>query len=242
MITLACVPDTHAPLHDIRAWGAMCNALADIKPDKGVHMGDFFDLESLSAHGKNKPSLNTLRQEINGGRRCVRDLESLCDDWTITLGNHEDRLSRFLMKNAPELFDEVDIEDLFGLEDWKVVPYLAHHQVGKMIFTHCIDPMTVGVNAVRTTGQLAGKSITIGHVHRLQVEYFGKITGKHFVAHCPGWLGSEKAATYMSKAKIYSQWMQGFSLIHFEDNGNFHLVPVAITNGKCVVNGKVYRG
>lgn len=220
------------------------NALADQRLTGVIQMGDAFDLETLSVHSKYKPSANTLQAEIKGGRQVRRDMDSLADEKYITLGNHENRLVSFIMKVAPQLFDEVSVDKLFGLTEngWEITPYLDSLQIGKMIFTHCVDPQMVGINAVRTSGQIAGKSITIGHVHRLVLEYFGKMNDKHFVAFCPGWLGSTKAAEYMSKIKIYSSWMQGFGLIHFEDNGNFHLTPIGITDGKCALNGKIYRG
>lgn len=223
----------------------MMNALADTDLHGIVQLGDAFDLETLSSHNKRKPSPNSLAQEIRGGKEIRRDLDSLgTEDKHITLGNHEVRLYSYLMKHAPELYEEMSVDSLFGLSanGWQVHDFMDVMKIGKMHFVHCLDPQMTGINAVRSTGTLAGKSITIGHVHRSQSEYFGKIDNKHFVAHCPGWLGSTKAAEYMSKAKIYSTWMQGFSLISFEDNGNFHLVPVAITDGKCAVNGKLYRG
>lgn len=238
----AVFPDIHAPLHNEKAFGAACNAASDKKLSGIIQLGDFADFESLSSHTKTKPSERTLKKEVEGVVAVRKDLESLATKRVITLGNHEDRLPRFLMKNAPELFDSVDFETLCGFDKWEVIDFKQHYQLGKVILTHTIDPQMTGVNAIRNTGVLAGKSIITGHVHRLQTEYFGKVTGKHYFTHCPGWLGSDKAAEYMSKAKIWSQWQTGFDLLYVEDNGYVHLQAVAVVDGKCVVDGKVYKG
>jgi len=242
MKTYAVLPDLHAPLHDKRALGVVCNVLANTKLAGGVQLGDFADLESVSSHKKKKPSERTLKAEVDGVIRVRKDLESVCKNWTITLGNHEDRIPSFIMDHAPELFEFVDFRSLCGFQNWDVIPFKKHLQIGKVLLMHTINPKLVGINAVRTTGNKAGKSIITGHVHRLQTEYFGKVTGKHYFTHCPGWLGSEKAASYLSQIDVWSQWQTGFSLIHVESSGYVHLHPIPVVDGRCVVNGKVYRG
>lgn len=243
--SFAIVGDIHAPLENKRSLDVILNVCSDLKPSGLIQMGDFGDVGLLSSHTKAKPSEKSLRQEQQGVVRVRKAFDDVGFSWKkITLGNHEDRIPRYLMSKAPELFEFLDPDKLFGFSEngWEVTPFKAHTTIGKMTFTHCIDPSMTGINAVRQSGFLAGKSIVIGHVHRMQLEYFGKITGKHFVAHCPGWVGSDKAAEYLSKAKIWSQWQQGFTLGYVEGDGVVHLHPVPIVNGRAVVNGKAYRG
>lgn len=242
MQIIGIIPDIHAPLHNKKSLGACLNALSDLRIDRLIQLGDLLDLETMSSHEKTAPSPSTLAQEVKLGKRVIKELESICADRDITLGNHEFRFNRFMMKHAPALFDLVKMEDLFDLGGWNVTPYLSHLEIGKIAFTHTFNPRWVGPSAIDKSAQVAGKSCVIGHVHAARTTYFGKLNNKRYVAHCPGWLGSDAAAPYMAVAQVRAQWQQGFTVGYLEENGNMHLQPIPIVDGRCIVNGKIYKG
>ena len=145
-LTVIAIPDSHAqPDVENSRFDMLGRMIVDIfsKTDTRcavVHIGDLFDLPSLSSYDVGKKSFE--------GRRFSRDLESGLDaqrriykqiedhnrprrgdsrlpeiDWHYCLGNHEDRLSRCIENDAAKLDGVISLDML--TED-QPIPWTVH--------------------------------------------------------------------------------------------------------------------
>jgi hypothetical protein len=121
----------------------MSNYIEDRRPDIIVHLGDHFDLPSLSKH--------TLAGEREG-LRYTRDVESgiratdLLMTWRkstkgynpdchFLLGNHENRIERTL-EEMPNLKGSISTADLDLERHWNVHPFLRPVRIEGVDFSH----------------------------------------------------------------------------------------------------------
>lgn len=160
------------------------------RPTTMVHLGDFADLPSLSSYDKGKKSAE--------GKRLQRDIESVHEALRllfeplkalqasqiangeevynprkiITLGNHEDRLTRHVNAN-PELAGFLTLESLgFEAAGFEVVPFLTPIVVDGISYCHffpnVMNGKPLGGNAL-TLLKTLGVSHTCGHKQTLDV-------------------------------------------------------------------------
>lgn len=156
---------------------------------KIIHLGDHADMPSLSSYDKGKKSME--------GRRYVEDIKAanaafdiLCkplEDYNakrkvnkerqwwperyITLGNHEDRISRACEEDA-QLDGILSLDDLnYAQHGWKVIPYLQPLELDGVTYAHYFyNPMTgkpLG-GAVLTRLKNLGFTFTMGHQQTLE--------------------------------------------------------------------------
>lgn len=118
--------------------------IAEKKPDVVVHLGDHFDMPSLSSYDKGKASAE--------GRRVVRDIEAgntALELLTRSIGtkngrprlillrgNHEQRLERYV-DDHPELDGAIGYHSFNDTKlGWEVFPFLQPVQIGGVAFSH----------------------------------------------------------------------------------------------------------
>lgn len=235
------IPDCHVPNHDERAWALLLRVGLWLKPDVIVVLGDFADGETLSAHPATKPGERDFEDEVVEVRKALDQLEMLGASRRIYIeGNHEFRLDRYLMSQAPAMFRSLRWQQLLDLErrGWEWVPYRKSVQVGKINFTH--DVGSAGMNAHRVAAKSFHGSAVIGHTHRMSYEVTGRFEGSPYLGAMFGWLGNaEKAGGYLHEAKA-ADWVHGFGIGYLEPSGVVHVQPVPIVNGRCVVQGRLF--
>lgn len=233
------VPDTHAPFHDQDAWDVMVKYAKKFEPHTIIHLGDWADCYSVSAHSKDPRRMQQLGDEMKVVKELRAELDSLGAERKIAaLGNHEDRLRRHVEEKSPALASLMDVAELMALREngWKVVPYNDHGALGKMYFTH--EAGYSGKNAVTQTGEAFSASVVFGHTHRLGSMYFGDVTGRRHVSASLGWLGRLQDADYVSTVKKRF-WTTGFGTARMARDGRFQLELIPIVDGRCVLGGKV---
>lgn len=237
------VPDMHRPYHNKRSVGLMMNAAAGWGVDRIVVIGDLLDFYSVSTHSKNPARSLKLDWEIKDGNKGLDELDALgAKDKRFTLGNHCDRLERYLRDRAPELFDFLDVPSLLRLGErgWKVTGYKDHDTLGKLYLTH--DVGFSGRYAVYQTADAFNHSVVTGHSHRMGYMVENDATGKTpRVSAQFGWLGDTEQVEYMHRAKARKYWPQGFGYGYSDSDGIQYLVPAPIVNNKVVIEGKLYR-
>lgn len=237
------VPDTHVPYEDKRAWALMLKCAKSWKPDTIVILGDFGDFYAVSSHDKHPGRVRLLDEEVAAVNARLTELDALgADEKHFVSGNHEDRLERYLMCKAPELFNLVRVRDLFKLTErgWRFTPYKQHVKVGKVFVTH--DTGNAGGQAHVKAMQAFQGNTAIGHTHRMGIHYEGNAKGKSHVGAMFGWLGDVEKIDYMHRIAAMRGWQLGFGTGYQEPSGVTHLNPVPIVNYKAVLEGRLYEG
>jgi hypothetical protein len=222
----------------------MLNAAAGWGVDRIACIGDLADCYAVSDHNKNPARALKLKWEIKDVNKGLDELDSLgAEDKVITLGNHENRLQRYLETRAPELYEMVDLATELRLipRGWKVTQYKDHTKLGKVYLTH--DVGFAGRYSVFQTGDTFNHSVVTGHTHRMAYVVENDATGKTpRVSAQFGWLGDTEKVDYMARAKARKFWPQGFGYGYGDSDGIQYLVPAPIVDNKVVVEGKLYRG
>lgn len=189
--TIIVVADTQAkPTESLEYMLWIGAYIAETKPDVVVHIGDHYDMPSLSSYDKGKAS--------SEGRRFVDDLEagnkglellnlSMHKDIkykprkVFCKGNHEHRIDRYVEDN-PELKGTIGTEFL-PLEKygWEVYDFLQPVEIGGIYFVHYLaNPFSgkpYGGNAMNIL-KTVGRSFVVGHKQTLDSAIRPTIDGK----------------------------------------------------------------
>lgn len=189
--TILVIADTQAkPTESLEYMLWIGAYIAETKPDVVVHIGDHYDMPSLSSYDKGKAS--------SEGRRFVDDLEagnkglellnlSMHKDIkykprkVFCKGNHEHRIDRYVEDN-PELKGTIGTEFL-PLEKygWEVYDFLQPVEIGGIYFVHYLaNPMSgkpYGGNAMNIL-KTVGRSFVVGHKQTLDSAIRPTIDGK----------------------------------------------------------------
>ena len=161
------------------------------KPDVIVMGGDFADMPSLSSYDKGKKSAEGRRvaDDIAASKKGMymmleplyrlQQLEIATygevrykPRMVLTLGNHEDRLTRYVNDN-PELHGQLGIDSL-GFEEfgWEVIPFLTPIEIGGIYYIHYLQNVMTGKPLAGTAANMlktVGRSFTMGHRQQLDV-------------------------------------------------------------------------
>lgn len=192
--TTLVVPDAHCgPGHNFTRFSALGSLITDKRPDNIVLMGDFVTLESLSAwdlgkagkmEGKRysedcKAGVQAIDLMLSPLRRLQARQKKLGEfvyspKIVYLMGNHEDRLDRYLA-TKPELSAHLDVAKDLELEEsgfTDIVPYRGFIELEGVLFTHAVmnaaNTAIGGKTALSVIAQAVSKSVVIGHLHRLE--------------------------------------------------------------------------
>jgi len=174
---------------------------ADKKPDVIVHIGDHWDMPSLSSYDVGTRSFE--------GRRYVRDIEAgiagmeaflepirneqdrlknnKWKQWkprmVFTLGNHENRITRAI-DSDPKLeglikFDDLKLEEM----GWEVIPFLQPIVIDEIAYCHYFTSGVMGrpVSSARLMLQKKYMSCIMGHVQDRDIAYARKADGTNML-------------------------------------------------------------
>lgn len=236
-------PDVHLPYHDALAWETFLEVAREWRPDVLVFLGDIVDFYQVSRHPKDPLRRITFQDEVAIANRELNRVSALkIPRVVVTEGNHETRLQRWLVDQAPQLVGIVDVRDLLQIDrrNWEWFPYGTHTRIGKLHFSH--DVGHAGVYAARQSSMAFGHNIIFGHTHRAQAHYESTVTGERFVSWTMGWLGDPEAIDYQHRAKVTRNSQHGFGVAHLDVEGNGWVSFVPVIRGAAVVDGVLYRG
>jgi len=243
MKKLAVVPDTHSPYEDKYAWSLMLKVAKWFKPDIGIHIGDLADCYSISDYPKNPERADKHDWEAQEARNRREELDVILEGKRKVFceGNHEDRLPRYLMKRAPELFKNFTVDKMLELtaNEWEHIKYQDSVKIGAVYYTH--DTGSGVKYPTRLALETFQHSVVVGHNHRMEFHVTGDATGNHQVGAQFGWLGDIEQVDYLHRIKVKRMWSLGFGLGYMDERtGITHLVPVPIVDYKATVNGKEF--
>lgn len=245
MKKLFVIPDVHSPFYDRLAMRLVKLAIKEFKPNILVQCGDLLDCYSLSSFVPDPSRRLLFKDEVKITEKLLDELDSVAGGATkiITLGNHEERLERYLHGRGPALTGTkgLTIDEQLNLtkRGWHVTAYKDYCRVGKAIFTHDLDYGYAGV--ARKALRDAQHTVIVGHAHRIETLVEGDATGTPKYAACFGWLGNPARADYKHRLKANRDWAQGFGIGYMEPAGIIHFQAIPIVYGKCVIDGTLLK-
>jgi metallophosphoesterase superfamily enzyme len=186
-LKVANISDVHWPYEDRKSEEIVKEYLRDWKPDVIVFNGDMNDCYSISAYNKSPKKKYNIQDELDYGREkrieWKKDLPFV-ETWYETEGNHENRLSRLLMRQAPELspIRELTIPKLIGHEDLGI-EYVRGDQelfIGNLLFTHGHLSRKHGGSSARGHFEQFGCSVAVGHCFDEETEILTRTGWKNY--------------------------------------------------------------
>ena len=225
------IPDTQCrPGRSQRSLGWIRKFIDEKHPDAVVHLGDHWDMPSLSSYDKGRKSAE--------GKRVSADWESgaegiarLMDGkhrpkWYFTEGNHEDRIRRYAEDNPAIDNLPNPVRYLRGL-GWTARPFLEVVHIAGVSFSHIFPRNTSG----RVTGASARMgpasalsmvksnmmSCVMGHKQGLDMAVYSAGNKTHYgliAGSC--YEGQENYLTPQ-----YTNYWRGVILLHRVKNGTF---------------------
>lgn len=208
---------------------AFVQLIREYKPQTIIMNGDVFDGARISRHeplmGTNPP---TVKQEIEA---CQDRLYEIADAsknavkfWTF--GNHDVRLHRYIVVNAPELSEMSNLWDYFpgwhtgwriDINDNVIVKHRWHG----------------GVHATYNNALKAGKTLVTGHLHKLQVTPYSDYNGRRYGVDT-GTLAEPYGEQFVYTEGNPVNWCSGFAVLTFRDG---KLLPPELCE---VIDGVAY--
>lgn len=206
--------------------------IVDQKPDVIVHLGDHWDMPSLSSYDKGKKSFEGRRykDDIQAGNEAMKLLTSQYRGKVkareiFLLGNHEERIERAVESDAV-LEGVIGYHDL-DLKGWEVQGYRMPVEVGGVLFCHYFyNPM----NGRPYTGTAAsilkhvGSSFVMGHRQILDTATQQLPTGKRRRGVIAG-ACYQHMETYLGPQGDH--W-RGVLVLHEVSDGDFDVMEVSL--------------
>lgn len=237
--TAIIIPDAHLKETAGKDYMAIKPFIKEISPDRIILLGDFMDVNSLSAwdYDKKRPMEGRrYKKEINCANRELDFLQKNSKDIVYLEGNHEDRVNRYLDKN-PEMEGMIEIQDQLRLKERgiKWVKMNDLYKLGRMYFTH---GMFTNKYSAQKHLQTLGCNICYGHQHSTQTAMQNMKMQKPYVAYALGTLGDKKPDYLKNRP---GNWINQFAMFYWNPkSGDFNLYPINIINNKFFWNGKEY--
>ncbi len=166
------ISDIHFPYHDKRAIDTALSYRDNW--DCIILGGDIMDFYGLSRFHK-RPDLPTIKEELSITNTFLDSLQARFPKARLIYmeGNHEARLSTFIMDKAPALFgcDFMKMESMLKLRE-RGIPFIENGQgikVGSLNIIHGNESgMSGGVNVARSMMLKVMANVLFGHFHKSQ--------------------------------------------------------------------------
>jgi hypothetical protein len=186
--------DQQAPFYDEHLHSCFLQWLEYNQPDRGVVLGDLGDYPDISRHPSDPENLAKAQECLQTSGDILRDYvwASIDTEWDYLIGNHDERLRQYMLKNAPKMFPlyTVDTDQGQGEE----IHAMSHILRLDEIDVHLVEPHGTyehaqielsdklavrhgwlarqgsGVTALQTLSQ-TGYSVIVGHTHRQSIVY-----------------------------------------------------------------------
>ena len=211
--------------------------IAQKRPDTIICIGDFVDMESLSQYDVGNKSFEGRRykSDIDAAHKGMelltkpfKNLKGYHPRMVLTLGNHEDRISR-AVEADPKMEGILSLNDLqYTKYGWEVIPYLEPIVIDGVVYCHYFSSGIMG-RPVTTASALLTKrhmSAVMGHVQGRQIAYGTRADGKQITALFVGGFYQHKE-NYLYFQGNSQQW-HGLWMLHEVKDGSFDEMPVSL--------------
>jgi hypothetical protein len=219
----------------------------DMQPDVIIHLGDHFDMSSLSSYDKGKKSMEGKRyvQDIKAGNEAMnafmepirayqyQQQANKKKIWKPRLvflrGNHEERIERAIN-------DDAMLEALMSFEDdtnlkawgWEVYPFLEVVTIDGIAYSHYFTSGVMGrpVTSARALLTKKHQSCVMGHVQKRDIAFDNRASGERMTAIFAG-VYSPHHEAYLNP-QTNEHW-RGLWILHEVENGECDEMPVSLT-------------
>ena len=250
------IPDTqvkpNSPTDHLR-WAGLY--AAEKKPDVIVHIGDHFDMPSLSSWDVGKKSFEgrRYRDDIEAGIHAMEVfLQPIRDEqqrlkvnkhkqWrprmVFTLGNHENRIERAI-ESDPKLDGLIGYKDL-QLEEmgWEVYDFLDVVIIDQIAYAHYFTSGIMGRPVSSARNMLSKKmmSCIMGHVQDRDIAYGRRADGTNILGLFSG-IYYQHDEDYLTP-QTNSSW-RGIWMLNEVANGGCDELPVSMNYLRNKYQGK----
>tara|TARA_B100000795_G_scaffold212800_1_gene166444 strand:- start:215 stop:970 length:756 start_codon:yes stop_codon:yes gene_type:complete len=239
------IPDTQVkkgvPLSHLLHAGKYAAAM---KPDVIVHIGDHWDMPSLSSYDKGRKSFEGRRynDDIEAGNKGMnlfmqpirKEMNRLKlnkkKQWkprmVFTMGNHENRINRAV--DADAILEGVIGEKDFDLKGWEVSPFLEPVIINGVAFAHyfCSGVMGRPVSSARAMINKKHMSCVMGHVQDRDIAFSKRADGTAITGIFGG-IFYQQDEEYLTP-QTNGSW-KGIWMLNDVQNGSFDEMPVSLS-------------
>jgi len=237
-----CKPDV--PTSHLEAAG---NYIADKQPDVIVHLGDHWDMSSLSEYDRGKKCYEgrTYKADVEAGNdgidllhkginrlnrnRKKSKVKSYSPRMEFLIGNHEQRIERVIELDR-KLEGTIGYHN-FNLEErgWRINPFLKPLNINEIYFAHYFHPPNssnpYGGTASSKLSNI-GFSFVMGHQQGLDVAMKNLINGRTL-------RGLVAGSFYQHEEKYKgpqrnNHW-RGALMLHEVADGNYNLLEISLS-------------
>lgn len=230
--------DIHIPYHDEESlttaleWGLNNNI------DTIILNGDIMDCYPVSSFIKDIGKAS-LKEEIEMTTAFIGYVRELFPDVDIyyKLGNHEERINTYLLRNAKEFkdVDNLKFENLLRFKEFGVtlvgreliklggLNVLHGHEMGESVFSP--------VNPARGMFLKAKSSVIFGHNHQVSQHSENNINGDATGVWSMGCLCT-LSPEYRPYA--YTKWSHGFACVDVKEDNSYYVQNFKIINGQIL--------
>jgi predicted phosphodiesterase len=231
--------DIHYPFDDSRAVNIMLKIQQHCRPETVILNGDILDFAELSHFTRDKLEDKPIRESITDACELIEKLQRY-SDVVYHMGNHEARLQKYLLSNAPEVEHLIKFNKLINTElniPIKIVESIGRDTMEK----YFDDQLLVGhFNRVSRYSAYTAKmlvedykvNIVQSHTHRL---------GNFFTTGVDRIYQGHEAGCLCDVHPVYTHspnWQQGFLMCY----DAFNIETVRIRDGECLYRGRMYKG
>ena len=241
VVRVVFLSDDQVPFHDRALWARVLRFVDDLKPNMIVHLGDGIDNYTLSRFSRDPARVHSFGAELREMNTHLDELDSVAGKAIklYHLGNHEERLEKYVIDRAPELrgIDEISISSLLRLEKRGYEVFESGHmsEFRGFVMTHGTH---TGPSAAERMAAATGSSGISGHNHQARAFWWTDLRGPHAWFINPTLMRVDAAEPSYVKGPV--NWAQGFTYGTWVGN-TFNLSTVVANQaGQFVAGGKLY--
>jgi len=259
------------PTHDERAIAIAMAMIRDIQPDQVVMLGDNLDLPEFGKYRLSPAFALTTQASIDRATTLCAEIRSASPKSKVVwlAGNHEERLTNYILDNAkaafgitkgntPQTWPDMSIPSLCRMDEYGV-EFESGYPAGRYLINKQLA--CIHGNRVRSKGSTAHiylneqkLSVIYGHIHRIELAYRTRHDwdgARTIMAASPGTLARIDGAVPSTKGgvdawgrpkTVVEDWQQGVGLVTYEETGKnlFSYEVVTIYDGYAIFRGKEY--
>jgi predicted phosphodiesterase len=249
--------DIHVPVFCREALTIAIKRLKESKPDYVILDGDFFEFGQISKYLQSDSRYPDLGMEIESGKILLQIIRNAAPNSKIIfkLGNHDERLERYIMEGKPQaatlkhvkLSEQLEFDKL-GITEVRLAPVM----IGKLALYHGHEMFGAesSKNPAESFLMKMPQDLAIGHVHRYSYAYRYKsalhdpegmrVKIRAFTVPClrtlnPSW-------NILADAYRNGGWQNGFAEVETDGTGDYKMrIFIIEQNGRLECHGDYWE-